>query len=93
MAELSELREQIDAVDEEMFRLFAQRMAISLQIADAKRAMGKAVLDPEREQEKIRSAREQVPEGLEEEAQALMEVLMASSRRVQTKASNGIEGC
>ena len=92
MAELGQLREQIDAVDEERFRLFAQRMSISLQIAEAKREMGKAVLDPAREQEKIRSARARVPEGLEDEAQALMEVLMASSRRVQTEAADGTEG-
>ena len=43
--ELSEIRKEIDAVDEEMTKLFVRRMACADQVAEAKRGTGKPVLD------------------------------------------------
>ena len=83
MAELTELREQIDEVDAQIFNLFTRRMTISDEIAAAKAEQVLPTLDSSREQEKIASARASVPEDLADHAQALMEFLMAASRARQ----------
>ena len=83
MKELGELRAQLDAIDDEIFRLFTQRADLAEQIAAAKRLEGRAVLDPERERVKVLDARAKVPADLQDEGQRLMELLMESSRKRQ----------
>lgn len=51
--DLNESRKRIDAVDEEIVRLFAERMRISTDIAAWKKENGMPVRDPERERAKI----------------------------------------
>jgi len=51
--ELNEFREQIDAIDGELLRLFQERMGVSLKIAHYKKEHGLPVLDAAREQEKL----------------------------------------
>ena len=58
--ELSEIRKEIDAVDEEMTKLFVRRMACADQVAAAKRGTGKPVLDPGREREILAKVAERV---------------------------------
>ncbi|MGT2948199.1 chorismate mutase [Streptococcus devriesei] len=48
--DLQDIREQIDAVDRELVSCLEKRMALVSQVAAYKKATGKAVLDPEREQ-------------------------------------------
>ena len=50
---LDELREQIDAVDKEILKLFRERMTLSEQIAGVKKATGLPILDVEREKAKL----------------------------------------
>ncbi|MQW23017.1 MULTISPECIES: chorismate mutase [unclassified Lactococcus] len=47
---LEEIRKQIDSTDKALTALIEQRMALVLQVAEYKKASGKAVLDPSREQ-------------------------------------------
>ena len=49
--ELGEIRQEIDAIDEEMVKLFVRRMDFADRVAETKRGTGKAVLDPGRERE------------------------------------------
>lgn len=49
--ELEELRRGIDAVDEQLIRLFAERMELSARVARYKQAQGLPTFDPERERE------------------------------------------
>ena len=51
--ELTELRKQIDEIDEQIVALYEKRMDISSQVADYKIATGKKVFDKARENEKI----------------------------------------
>lgn len=53
MADLQELRGQIDVIDREIVRLFEERMDICRQVAEYKIANGKKVLDRSREIEKL----------------------------------------
>ena len=51
--DIQELRGKIDAIDDQLVKLFAQRMAVAAQIADYKKGRGLPVLDARREQEKL----------------------------------------
>lgn len=53
MADLQELRKEIDRIDSEMVRLFEERMEICKNVAEYKIETGKKVFDREREDAKI----------------------------------------
>lgn len=53
MADLQELRNEIDRIDKEMVRLFEERMEICKNVAEYKIETGKKVFDREREEAKI----------------------------------------
>ena len=53
MQDLVKLRDEIDIIDDQIVRLFEQRMVVSGQVAAYKRSVGKPVLDKEREKSKI----------------------------------------
>ncbi len=82
--DLSQLREQIDAIDSQIVELYERRMEISGQVADYKIANGKKVFDKAREQEKIASVKELAHTdfnklGVEE----LFEQIMSVSKKLQ----------
>ena len=51
--DLTELRDKIDAIDEEIVKLYEERMEISGSVAEYKIEHGKNVLDAEREKSKL----------------------------------------
>ncbi|MCQ2499224.1 MAG: chorismate mutase [Lachnospiraceae bacterium] len=53
MKTLDEIRKEIDELDDKFVELFKQRMALSKQVADSKRATSTAVLNSSREQDII----------------------------------------
>mgnify|MGYP001852810445 FL=1 len=57
MDKLLQLRNEIDSIDEQIVALFEKRMAVSEDVAQYKRKIGKAVLDSGREAEKIQKVR------------------------------------
>ena len=63
--ELRDIRKEIDALDEEMAKLFVRRMDCADCVAEAKRGTGKAVLDPGREREILAKVAERVGPALE----------------------------
>ena len=83
--ELTACRREIDRIDRELLALFAERMEVSARVAAYKREHGLPVLDPAREQEKLRELRCQSPEGLSEYAAAMFEKLMELSRSYQQR--------
>ena len=84
MRDLAELRLEIDKIDRQMVELFEQRMGISREVAEYKVAVGKRILDKERENQKIEAVNalthnEFNRHGVEE----LYKQLMAMSRKLQ----------
>ena len=82
--ELTELRGQLDEIDQQIVALYEKRMEICSQVADYKIETGKKVFDRAREQEKIRSVRALTHNdfnstGVEE----LFEQIMSMSRKLQ----------
>ena len=57
-----EIRERIDRVDEEIVRLFSERMALAAEIAGIKKREGLPVLDARREREKLADVADRSPE-------------------------------
>ena len=51
MADLKKARERIDRIDEELVKLFLERLSVAQEVALAKRETGGAVSDPARERE------------------------------------------
>ena len=84
MASLSELIEQLDVIDSQIIELYEKRMEICSQVGAYKITAGKAVLDKEREIEKLNQVMQKASKdynkaGLVE----LFELLMAQSRKLQ----------
>ena len=80
---LEEYREKIDAVDEKLIALFAERMELSRAIAEYKKENGLPVLDASRETEKLRRVVEQSPAELREYTRRLYALLFELSRDYQ----------
>ena len=53
--DLKDLREKIDKIDDELIRLFQERMMIAADVAAYKKESGMAVLDKARERQKLAS--------------------------------------
>lgn len=82
--DLLECRELIDKIDNEMIRLFEERMKVCENVAEYKIRTGKKVLDPERERQKLSSLREKAHGQFNQlGAQELFQQIMAISRKRQ----------
>ena len=81
--ELSDIRKEIDVLDEELAKLFVRRMACADAVAEAKRGTGKAVLDPSREQTVLDKVSAAVGPELASSARELFKTLMSISRERQ----------
>lgn len=86
---IEELRTKIDAVDDEMLRLFSERMDIAGEIARYKEENGLPVLDERREREKLYAISEKAPEDLQSYAVSLYGVLFELSRSRQNRMIHG----
>ena len=85
--ELSDYRAQIDRIDAELLRLFAERMQTAAGIASYKKAHGLPVLDAGREREKLAQIVKTAPEELQEEAVSLYRLLFSLSRSYQDRCT------
>lgn len=84
--DLSELRAQIDEIDEQIVRLYERRMDISSQVADYKIETGKKVFDREREIAKLSKVKELTHNDFNRQGiQELFEQIMSMSRKLQYK--------
>ncbi|MGM9661824.1 MAG: bifunctional chorismate mutase/prephenate dehydratase [Oscillospiraceae bacterium] len=83
--ELQELRGKIDRIDDELVRLFAERMDVAEDIARCKKEKRLGVLDAGRERDKLREIMEKTPEELREYAFSLYSLLFELSRCRQNR--------
>lgn len=86
MADLLELRQQLDELDAKIVQLYEQRMDICSQVADYKIETGKKVFDKEREDEKLRKVKSMTHNEFNGHGvQELFEQIMSTSRKLQYK--------
>lgn len=85
---LGEIRSEINAIDEELVRLFARRLDIVSEVAASKREAGAPVLDPAREREILSRVADKVGPDLEIPARIFFNTLFDISRARQRAALN-----
>ena len=89
--DLADYRRQLDLIDAEILRLFADRMDICGAIGLWKKENGFPILDAGREAEKLQTLLALAPEDMRDEARALFTEIMALSRARQSRFAGGQE--
>lgn len=87
MEELKDLREKIDAIDQQMVDLFKQRMEVSKEVAAYKQANGLPTLDVGRERALLGKVGEQAGEELADYTQSVYRTILAAGRSYQNACS------
>ncbi len=85
--ELKDYRAQIDAVDDEIVRLFQERMDIAANIAAFKKENGLPILQSAREREKLADVTGKAREDMQSYLRVLYSLLFELSRTYQEKGS------
>jgi len=83
--ELSDYRKMIDKIDDELLRLFIERMDVARQIAAYKKANGLPALDAAREKDKLDFIGEKAGEEMRPYSLQLFELLFELSRAYQMR--------
>lgn len=91
--ELSEVRQKIDQVDEEIRRLFLERMKLADQVACIKAETDDVIYKPDREEAIIQHHTEGVSERLVKEYTALIKRIMEVSRKYQYGRTMELRAC
>ena len=86
--EIQELRGQIDQIDDQLVKLFAQRMDVAAQIADYKKAENLPIFVPAREREKLVDVAQKAGPEMENYTRVLYSMLFELSRSYQSKRNN-----
>ena len=86
--ELKDLRGQIDTIDDELVKLFCQRMELSAQIADYKKQNRLPIYVPAREREKLQDVAEKAGPDMANYTRVLYSMLFELSRSYQAKLSD-----
>lgn len=93
MNELDVLRDKIDKIDARLLPLFLERMELCSEVADYKRATGKAVLDAVREREVLENKMKLLRDkSRESEVYEFFSCVMSISRDRQMREIAGAEG-
>ncbi len=85
MNELQELRNKIDETDEQLFKLFVERMELVAKVGKYKAENNVAVLDRSREMSQITRIKDLVPEKMHGAAFSLYDLLFTLSRNYQNE--------
>ena len=84
MAELAELREQLDQMDDNIAELYEKRMEVCAQVGEYKIKAGKKVFDRQREKEKLADVASKVKGEFNRKGiQEVYQQLMSMSRKLQ----------
>lgn len=83
--ELSEIRQKIDGIDNELVRLFCERMELSALVAEYKRQNSKAVFDPARERQIVARLSENLEGDMSNYIAVLYNTIFEISRARQSK--------
>lgn len=87
MKDLDSLRQGIDAIDAQILRLLAERLALVLEVGAWKREHGRPVYDPERERWILAQLAARAPAGLSESTvRRVFERIIDESRRAEHAA-------
>ena len=83
---LEECRKEIDIIDKELVALFVKRMNMAKEVAEYKKATGKAVYDAERERKLLEKVEESAGEEFGDYTRRLYSSILELSRNYQSKS-------
>lgn len=83
--DIKELRNEIDAIDDQLVKLFCQRMEVSAKVADYKREHNLPILVPAREREILANVAEKAGKEMSNYTRVLYSMLFELSRGYQSK--------
>ena len=83
--DLTEIRQQIDGIDQELVSLFCQRMTLSAQVADYKKANNLPIFVPARERAILQKVAQMAGPEMENYTRVLYSMLFELSRSYQSK--------
>ena len=83
--DLKDYRDQIDAIDDDLVRLFVKRMEISAKVADYKKEHNMPIHVPSREREILQDVADKAGAGLDNYARVLYSMIFELSRSYQRK--------
>ena len=86
--DLKDYRKEIDAIDDELVRLFGQRMEVAAKIADYKKAQGLPIHVPAREREKLVDVAAKAGHEMANYTRVLYSMLFELSRSYQSKRNS-----
>ena len=81
---LDEIRTEIDAVDDELTKLFTKRMELAAEVAEYKRENAMNVYDPARERKKLADISAKLPDDLKEYGFSLYSLIFQLSGSSQS---------
>ena len=82
--ELNEIRQKIDAIDDQIAELYATRMELVKEVLETKKKTGKAVNDPDREKKILLRVTEKVDESQQVYLKRVFETIFETSKAYQT---------
>ena len=85
--DLSQLRSQIDSIDDQLISLFGQRMEIAAQIADYKKQNNLPIYVPSREREKLLDVSQKAGAEMANYTRVLYSMIFELSRSYQSKCN------
>ena len=88
--DLNEIRNSIDAIDDQLVELFCQRMALSAQVADYKKENNLPIFVPSRERDILQRVAKQAGPEMENYSRVLYSMLFELSRSYQSKRNGSI---
>ena len=83
--DLNEIRSEIDKIDDELVRLFCQRMHVAAQVADYKKANNLPIFQPARERAKLQDVAEKAGPEMANYTRVLYSMLFELSRSYQQR--------
>lgn len=89
--EITDLRKEIDAIDQQLVNLFCRRMDVAGKIAAYKKEHGFPIYHPAREQEVLQKAAMTAGTELADYVQDLYSVIFELSKRYQNKCNDQTE--
>ncbi len=88
--DLKELRLEIDRIDDELVKLFGQRMEVAARISDYKKEQKMPIFQPARERAKLQDVANKAAPGMDNYTRVLYSMLFELSRSYQSKRSGEI---
>ena len=86
--QIDALREKIDQIDDELVRLFVERMDVAKQIAEYKKENNLPIYVPAREREKLRDVASKAGNEMDDYIRSLYSMIFEISRSYQSKCNN-----